>query len=142
MSIGLNPRGSSPYTKAPINLNPRYFFPYTRAALQYNSICRNPLNQHFHISDTKRGLNYLDGEVLELREAIEQKHSQEHKMEELGDVLLTTVNIGLSAGLDPNKAMIQSMKKIQNRLNFVQEEAPKNQNQFQIAWNKAKKSIG
>lgn len=142
MSIGLNPRGYSPYTKAPMNLNPRYFFPYTRAALQYNSICRNPLNQHFHISDTKRGLDYLDGEVLELREAIEQNHTKEHKTEELGDVLLTAANIGFSLGINPNVAMIQSMKKIQNRLNFVQEKAPKNQNQFQIAWSDAKKSIG
>lgn len=125
-----------------LELNPRGLFPFSKVNSHYRRVSQDPINPYFNITKTAKMLDYLDGEVLELREAIEHKHSPAHIQEELGDVLMTASIVGRSVGVNPNLGMVDSLKKVQDRIRFVKERDPRNANQFQKVWEMAKQQIG
>lgn len=127
-------------------LDPRYSFPFTRIDLHYNRVSNQPINQCFQINNPRGNIDYLKGEVTEFTDAFNdykaKRDTFEHMEEELGDVLVTAAVTGESVGINPNKAMLQSLQKIQKRLKFVNQNLPANkpltQDTFQTFWDKAK----
>jgi len=74
----------------------------------------------FDWPDAAGALDKLSEETGELREAVEQ---QSNVSEELGDVLLAAVKVGLRAGVDPEEALSDACEKFIRRFRLTEEAA-------------------
>ncbi|MCE3235678.1 MAG: hypothetical protein K0Q50_1858 [Vampirovibrio sp.] len=130
-------------------LDPRYSFPFTRVALHYNRVSNQPINQCFQINNPEGNIDYLKGELKEFTDAYHDykagRDTFEHAKEELGDTLVTAIVTGESIGINTNEAMLQSLKKIQKRLDYVQKQAPTSKpltpKTFKDYWEDAKEAL-
>lgn len=133
-------------------LDPRYSFPFTRVALHYNRVSKQPINQFFQINNPGGNIDYLKGELKEFTDAYTDykagRDTFEHAKEELGDTLVTAIVTGESIGINTNEAMLQSLKKIQKRLDFVKKQVntssgskPLTSKTFKDYWEDAKTTL-
>ena len=73
----------------------------------------------FDWSKSAAVLNQLKLEIAELEEAMQSSDDQ-HILEELGDVLFSTVNLARHLQVDPESALRQSNHKFERRFRFIE----------------------
>ena len=76
-------------------------------------------------------MNKIDEEILELKEAIELKKSENIK-EEIGDVLFSVVNLSRFLDINAEDSLRMTILKFENRFGKVEEELKKWGSLFQI----------
>jgi MazG family protein len=90
--------------------------------------------------------NKVEEELKELR-AAKRAHPQEARVEELGDLLFSVINLSRSLGVDPEEALRGTVEKFRRRFRSIEEELTSRGrnlneatlNEMDELWNEAKK---
>ncbi len=85
----------------------------------------------------------VEEEIAELREVLDQGHSQEKREEEFGDVLFSLVNYARFQGIDPETALERVNQKFKRRFEYIESKAPRSLSDMTLEemdhlWNEAK----
>ena len=98
-----------------------------------------------HTKDNKSRIDYLYSEIDEFKQAVKEGNRKEME-EEVGDVIFDAILLADYYGIDPEKALNKTNKKIATRLDLAQNYAqiPLSEYPFEMRmefWEKAKKEI-
>lgn len=67
-------------------------------------------------------IDKLNEEIMELKEALQEKQNKQRQEAELGDVLFSCVNLARFTGLDCEKALRQANRKFEARVSWVEKQ--------------------
>ena len=89
------------------------------ALMKAHKISKKAAKIGFEWADLDQVFSAIDGEMVELKEAIELKDKKEIELE-LGDVLFGLVNVARWLKIDPELALEQTITKFKNRFEFME----------------------